>query len=124
MKTIQKLLILAAALTVLLPAFCPKKGGKIKFPAPKKSEKSMKLMSSIFFRSSFMGCILPAHDKLVKNKEKTYADVPKYNTVPTACQDCNAKKLKSRKCGKLLAKCGGTWYNKFSEGGGIAGCRA
>lgn len=40
----------------------------------------MKLMSSIFFRSSFMGCILPAHDKLAKNKEKTYADVPKYNT--------------------------------------------
>ncbi len=58
------------ALTVLLPAFCPKKGGKIKFPAPKKSEKSMKLMSSIFFRSSFMGCILLRMTNWRKTKKK------------------------------------------------------
>ena len=43
---------------VWLPAFCPRKGGKIRFPAPKNRENSIKLTSSILFLLSFMSILL------------------------------------------------------------------
>ena len=42
------------AVIVTLPALCPKNGGKIKFPAPKNSENSMKLISMICLFSNFI----------------------------------------------------------------------
>ena len=43
---------------VWLPAFCPRKGGKMRFPAPKNRENSIKLTSSILFLLNFMSILL------------------------------------------------------------------
>jgi hypothetical protein len=44
----------AMAGTVWDPAFCPKNGGKIRFPAPKKSANSITLITAMFFFPSFI----------------------------------------------------------------------
>lgn len=48
----------AIANGVLSPAFCPKNGGKIRFPAPKKRENNIKLTSKICFFCSFIDNLL------------------------------------------------------------------
>ena len=44
----------AIAVNVCSPAFYPKNGGKIKFPAPKNSENNIKLITTIFFLFNFI----------------------------------------------------------------------
>ena len=44
----------AMAKGIFSPAFCPRNGGKIRFPAPKNRENSIKLIRTIFFLLSFI----------------------------------------------------------------------
>ena len=51
----------AIATQVLFPADCPKNGGKIKFPAPKNNEKSIKLTNNKSFLDKFFIIFAPTN---------------------------------------------------------------
>lgn len=59
------------AKAVLFPAFCPRNGGKIKFPAPKNNEKSIKLTTSLFFLLNFILYPLFKQKRLASNLFET-----------------------------------------------------
>ena len=64
----------AIAAAVLLPAFCPKNGGKIKFPAPKNIEKSIKLTINNCLLVNFI--TFSSHKKTALTKDDLTIVVP------------------------------------------------
>ena len=63
---------------VLIVAFCPKNGGKIKFPAPKNNENSIKLTRINWVFVNFI-IITPYKQKIILNKGRL--DIPWYHLI-------------------------------------------